>query len=390
MSEIVPSTPEEGRITIRSVSRSPRTTVVLLVAVVALVLLWAFADGVRRGEFAALQRELDNLKQENEDLIRKNNELESDLRDTRDTLSSVQEELRSTQESLGQAREEVTRLREQLAAAEVVIDQLKSDLVEAEVQRDIAVAERDEARKALEGLTKDLEDLNTRIGELVVELKAKEELLDDLAKELDKARKALKECISPSECARLKEELADSAATLVDAQAKLDSANAKLEQLRNTLETVTGERDQAREDLANSENRLEETQRKLEEALKQLAGAHSVQILEGELQVQSFPSPSFYLAEGTTQLEAGEWSLIVGDIGGQKATPAGGATITFVVHPSSCERELEGEWPGALALDCPAVIKWTVESRYPHFLLNILPIENLVMQENIEQSTEGE
>ena len=191
---------------------------------------------------------------------------------------------------------------------------------------------------------------------------------------------------------------------LADVQSQLDSANKELQSVREELETVTSDRDDLQRALSDANETITElstelngVQATLDKALadlnsawEQLAEVRNPLVIEGELQERSFPSAPVYLAQGTLEMEAGVWAFVAGDVGGLDATRAGGATVEHTVVPSSCVRELEGNWPGVLALDCTAVVEWAVESRYPHFLLNILPIENFVIQENVEQSTEGE
>ena len=106
------------------------------------------------------------------------------------------------------------------------------------------------------------------------------------------------------------------------------------------------------------------------------------------MQERSFPTASFYRANGTLELEVGNWAFVAGDIGGQEATRAGDASVELLAIPSDCMQALSGEWPGAFVLECPATIEWTVESRYPHFVLNILPLTDdyLALEEEEAQS----
>ena len=67
MSEIVPSPPDRGGITLRRVSRSPATTTLLLIAAVALALLWRTTEDARfqlLGNLDDNQSMLDELRKE--------------------------------------------------------------------------------------------------------------------------------------------------------------------------------------------------------------------------------------------------------------------------------------------------------------------------------------
>ncbi len=365
MSGIVPSPPDSGGVTLRRVSRSPATTTVLLIAAVALALLWRTTEDARfqlLGNLDDNQLMLDELKQERDELNRKIGELEKSLADTRARLDFALSERDAKTSELETTREALAQLREQQAVDKVNTEQLNTLLIEAESARDKATAERDEARMALAKALEEnaTDDLKVELELTLSDLAARNEQIESTNTEIENVRSERDSAIS-----------------------ERDAAQAELKVAKNTIT----ERDN---ELAEAQGQLESVSAELEEALAQQGRAHSVLLLEGTLEERNFPRASFYLAKGTTQLEAGEWSLIVGDVGGPDATRAGEASVTYTVYPSSCVRELEGDWPGALALDCLAGVEWTVESRYPHFLLNILPIENFVMQENVEQSTQGE
>ena len=323
-----------------------------------LAVLWRTTEDSRfqlLGNLDDNQLMLDELKQERDELNRKIGELEKSLADTRTRLDFALSERDAKTSELETTREALAQLREQQAVDKVNIEQLNTLLIEAESARDKATAERDEARKALD---KALEENET----------------DDLKVELE---------LTLSDLAARNEQLKIVRGERDSAISERDAAQAELKAANDTITEHDNE-------LAGAQGQLESVNTELAEALAQQSRAHSVLTLEGLLQERSFPKASFYRANGTIELETGAWVFIPGDIGGVEATRAGEASVTYTVIPSSCIRELEGDWPGALALDCPATIEWTIESRYPHFLLNILPIENFVMQDNVEQSTQGE
>ena len=114
------------------------------------------------------------------------------------------------------------------------------------------------------------------------------------------------------------------------------------------------------------DRQLEETQQELEsvkteriEALaerdaarKQLVDAHNLLVLQGDLEERNLLI-SVYRESDTIKLNAGNWAFVAGDIGGLDTTRAGEASVTYTVIPSSCIRELEGDWPGALGAGLP-------------------------------------
>ena len=154
----------------------------------------------------------------------------------------------------------------------------------------------------------------------------------------------------------------------------LSAANDKITVLNVNLDEVHAELDKALADLNN--------------ARAQLAEVSIPLVLSGAMQERRFPTASFYHANGTLELEVGNWAFVAGDIGGQEATRAGDASVELLAIPSDCMQALSGDWPGAFVLECPATIEWAVESRYPHFVLNILPLTDdyLVLDEEESQS----
>ena len=360
MSEIVPSPPDSGRITIRRVSSSPATTTVLLIAAVALALLWRTTEDARfqlLGNLDDNQLLLDELKNERDELNRKIGELEQSLADTRAKLDFSLSERDVKTSELETTREALAQLREQQAVDKVNIEQLNTLLIEAESARDKAIAERDEVRMAL---AKALEENET----------------DDLLTERDEAR---------ADLAERDQRLNSTDTELVNVRSERDSAvserDAAQAELKAANDTIT-ERDN---ELAGAQGQLESVNTELEVARAQQSRAHSVLTLEGLLQERTFPKASFYRAKGTIELDTGAWAFVPGDIGGLDTTRAGEASVSYTVIPSSCIRELDGDWPGALVLDCPATVEWTIESRYPHFLLNILPLaDSITVPEEVE------
>ena len=376
MSEIVPSPPDSGRITLRRVSRSPATTTVLLIATVAFAVLWRTTDDSRT-------------------------QLQSDWNEERLTLESERDAAQSSLRTLIETTGE-----------------LKSSLDAVQVERDVAISDRDAKGRELVEVREDLIELGNEKAVSDELLNEREKRLIKLEAQLESANVALADARTERDSANSKRDatladLTERDRQLAEIQAQLDSTSAELVEARNKRDEalsslaealddsengdLLSERDDARADLAERDNELTGAQGQLEsvntelaEALAQQSRAHSVLTLEGLLQERSFPKASFYRANGTIKLDSGAWVFIPGDIGGAEATRAGEASVTYTVIPSSCIRELEGDWPGTLVLDCPATVEWTVESRYPHFLLNILPIENFVMQDNVEQSTQGE
>ena len=402
MSGIVPSQPDRGGVTLRRVSRSPAVTTLLLVSAVVLAVLWRTTEDSRfqlLGNLDDNQLMLDELKQERDELNQKIGELEKSLADTRAKLDFALSERDAKTGELETTREALAQLREQQAVDKVNIEQLNTRLIEVETARDKATAERDEARLALAKALEENEsdDLRNDLEITRSDLAASNKQLESTNAELESVREERDSAFSERDAARserdaaIKErgegsrDLAESKEMLEEAQSEISRLTKERDEARTESDAAIEERDAALVDLAELVTQLAEIQKQLEEALAQQGRAHSVLLLEGTLEERSFPRASFYLAKGTTQLEAGEWSLIVGDIGGQDATRAGAATVTYTVYPSSCVRELEGDWPGALALDCLAGVEWIVESRYPHFLLNILPLaDSTTVPEEVE------
>ena len=373
MSGIVPSPPDSGRITIRRVSRSPATTTLLLIAAVAFAVLWRMTDDSRT-------------------------QLQSDWNEERNSLESERDASQSSLETLIGTTAELT-----------------SSLDAVQVERDAAISDRDAKGRELVEVREDLIELGNEKAVSDELLNEREKRLIEIEAQLDSANVALADARTERDSANSKRDatladLSERDRQLAEIQAQLESTSAELVMVRNERDEALSslaealddsendglltERNEARADLAERDNELAGVQGQLEsvnselaEAKAQQSRAHSVLTLEGLLQERSFPKASFYRANGTIELDTGAWVFIPGDIGGVEATRAGGATVTHTVVPSSCIRELEGDWPGALVLDCSATVEWTIESRYPHFLLNILPLdENVTLNEEEVQS----
>ena len=196
-----------------------------------------------------------------------------------------------------------------------------------------------------------------------------------------------------------RDELNEREKQLAVVQTQLDSANTELTDVRAERDSVAAERDAALSDLSAAnvaltelDSQLAKTQAELDKAAvdlnnarAQLAEVSIPLVLSGAMQERRFPTASFYHANGTLELEVGNWAFVAGDIGGQEATRAGDASVELLAIPSDCMQALSGDWPGAFVLDCPATVEWTVESRYPHFLLNILPLaDSITVPEEVE------
>ena len=276
-------------------------------------------------------------------------------------ISDLDRQLAEIKGELDEARTHLAESAEQLANTQA---QLETTTAE----RDLAFAERDEARTGRDAAIAERDALQTELAIAKDSLKERDRQLTDTRKELESVKTEPDEALAERDAAVMERDALQT--EFATAKDSLKERDRQLEETQQELESVKTKRDEA---LAERDA-----------ARKQLVGDRNLRVLHGALEERNVLI-SVYSASDTIELEAGNWAFVPGDIGGLDTTRAGEASVTYTVIPSSCIRELEGDWPGALALDCPATVEWTVESRYPHFLLNILPLaDSITVPEEVE------
>lgn len=91
--------------------------------------------------------------------------------------------------------------------------------------------------------------------------------------------------------------------------------------------------------------------------------------------------PDIYQSIGTITIPPGNWAFAEKGIGGDDRTGAGNSQFFWEAVPDICIEQPTGSWYDAIRATCEVNIEWTVNSRYPHSILYILPIDEFIPQE---------